>query len=589
MTVRSAGHAGAELSCREKAMDNSFDSQLCEAEPQEAPSYNQQAISFFLQDALEKAGVCPEAELPFQADQASVLNSLGNALIYDGKYDCAMVCYQQALCLNPDFVEAHSNLGNALSTLGRFEEAVTNCQQALRLRPDYARAHNNLGNAYKGLNRLDEAVACFQHALELEPDIAEVRNNLGVALAALNKLDEAVANYREALRLKPEFAAAYYNLGLLFISRSNWDDAVALLRQAVRLQPKNPEAYYHLGWALYEQRKLEKAGSCFRQCLGLKPEYAEAQWALAFNLLLRGHFEEGWSKYEWRWRLGAASLGRFQQPVWDGSSLTGRTILLHAEQGFGDTLQFIRYAAVVKQYGGNVIVECQPRLVPLLRNCPGIDQLLAEGSELPAFDVHAPLLSLPRILGTSLATVPADIPYILPAAELQSKWQHELSGFPGFKIGIAWQGNPRYRRDRQRSFPLIHFARLARIERVRLISLQKPVGTEQLQACADAFRVIDLGSRLDETSGAFMDTAAVMKNLGLVITSDTVIAHLAGALGVPVWLAASFVPDWRWLLKRQDSPWYPTMRLFRQRAPGDWDGVFDRMAEALSKRLSGSP
>jgi tetratricopeptide (TPR) repeat protein len=570
-------------------MDNSSDTQLCEAEPQEAAPYDQQAISIFLREGLEKAGACPEAELQFRADEASALNRLGNALIYDGKYDCAMVCYQEALCLNPDFVEAHSNLGNALSALGRYEEAVTKCQQALRLRSDYARAHNNLGNAYQGLGKLDEAVVCYQRALDLEADIAEVRTNLGTALARLHKVDDAVVNFREALRLRPDYAAASFHLGVLFVGQSKWDDAVPVLRHAVRLQPKHPEAYYYLGWALYEQGKVAKAGSCFQQALRLRPDYADVHWAFAFNLLLRGDFEKGWTEYEWRWRLGAASLARFQRPVWDGSSLVGRTILLHAEQGFGDTLQFIRYAAVAKRYGGTVVVECQKPLLPLLRNCPGIDQLLAEGTELPAFDVHAPLLSLPLLLGTSLATIPADIPYLDPDAELQAKWQRELSGFSGFRIGIVWQGSLGYRRDRQRSFPLLHFARLARIEGVTLVSLQRGPGAEQLNACTDSFRVMDLGSRLDESSGAFMDTAAVMKSLDLVITSDTAIAHLAGALGVPVWLAASFVPDWRWLLQREDSPWYPSMRLFRQSAPGDWDGVFERMAEALSKRLSNRP
>jgi hypothetical protein len=259
---------------------------------------------------------------------------------------------------------------------------------------------------------------------------------------------------------------------------------------------------------------------------------------------------------------------------------------LHAERGLGDTIHFIRYAAVVKRSGaGAVIVEGPKSMLRLLASCPGIDRLVAAGSELPAFDVHAPLLSLPRILNTTLATVPADIPYLGANAKLEDKWRRRLARHRGFKIGIAWQGNPRYPRDRQRSVSLAHFARLARVEGVCLISLQKGAGSEQLRGGDGHFGVIDLSNQLDTLTGAFMDTAAVMKNLDLVIAPDTALAHLAGALGVPVWLALSFVPDWRWLLEREDSPWYPSMRLFRQTKPGDWNGVFERMAQELSERL----
>jgi Glycosyltransferase family 9 (heptosyltransferase) len=230
-------------------------------------------------------------------------------------------------------------------------------------------------------------------------------------------------------------------------------------------------------------------------------------------------------------------------------------------------------------------LACQNALLSLFRNCPGIDRLVAAGFNLPSTDVQAPLMSLPRILKTSLSSVPAEVPYLFPDAKVQAKWRRQLSHYPGFKVGIAWQGSTRYPRDRLRSVPLVHFAPLARVQGVRLLSLQKGLGTEQLGAVADQFPVIDLGSRLDKKSGAFMDTAAVMKNLDLVITSDTAIAHVAGALGVPVWVALSFVPDWRWLLEREDSPWYPSMRLFRQTKPGDWNGVFERMAETLAERL----
>jgi hypothetical protein len=260
--------------------------------------------------------------------------------------------------------------------------------------------------------------------------------------------------------------------------------------------------------------------------------------------------------------------------------------LLHAEQGLGDTIQFIRYASSVKRHGGTVIVECQKPLLELLAGCPGVDQWVGQGDELPAFDVQAPLMSLPGILKTTIETVPATIPYLFPRPALLEQWRQRLIKLDGFKIGITWQGSPKYRGDRLRSIPLRCFASLAAVPGVRLISLQKDTGSEQLAEVRDLFPVTDLAAELDQQSGAFIDTAAVMKNLDLVITSDTAAAHLSGALGVPTWVALCLMPEWRWLLERTDSPWYPTMRLFRQKKFGDWPGVFQEIETALRRRHS---
>jgi tetratricopeptide (TPR) repeat protein len=554
----------------------------------DARAYNQQAIGYLRQGKLRKARACIHEALRLQPDFPNAHVNLGNIFFCQEKYDGALHCYEQALHLNPDFAEASNNRGNALAALGRYEEALAACQRALRLKPDTALFYQSLGNIYKCWGKLDDAVACAQQALTLDPQSHEAHNNLGVALVELNRFQEAAGHYREALRLKPDFPEVYRNLGVLFMTQFQWEDALMPLCRAIQLRPRYPEAYCDLAYALGQLGKHPDAARCFREVVRLKPNYAEAHLGLAFNLLLRGHFKQAWPDYEWRLRINGSSPRSFPQPLWDGSPLGGRTILLHAEGGLGDTIQFIRYAKVVKQSGGTVIVECQELLLPFLASCPGIDRLVAAKSELPAFDVHAPLLSLPLILKTSLATVPADIPYLGPDAGRHTKWQRKLDRYPGFKVGIVWQGNPRFLQDRQRSIPLVHFAPLAQIEGVCLLSLQKGPGSEQLGAVAEQFRVIDLGCRLDKKGGAFMDTAAVMKNLDLVITSDTAIAHLAGALGVPVWVALSFAPDWRWLLRREDSPWYPTMRLFRQTKSGDWDGVFARMAEALPKKVAAS-
>jgi hypothetical protein len=313
----------------------------------------------------------------------------------------------------------------------------------------------------------------------------------------------------------------------------------------------------------------------------LKPDYPEAHANHAHACLQAGDWRRGWVEYEWRRKTKPCSPSRFSQPLWSGESLAGKTILLHAEQGLGDTIQFVRYAPLVKRYDARVIVECQKPLLRLLAGCPGIDRLIGEGEELPAFDVQAPLMSLPAILNTTLENMPADVPYIFAAPELVARWRERLGSIEGFKIGISWQGNPRFPGDRFRSIPLRCFAALARLPGVRLISLQKGAGREQLVEVRDDFPVVDLADELDEEAGPFMDRAAVMKNLDLVVTSDTAIAHLAGALGVPAWVALKFAADWRWLLDRSDSPWYPSMRLFRQQTRGDWSQVFARMADAL--------
>jgi len=511
-------------------------------------------------------------------------NNLGNVLKDQGKLDQALACYRRALELKPDYALAHNNLGLVLSGQGNLDGAVACYRRATELKPDFAEAHNNLGTALMHLGKLDEAVASFRRALELKPDYTEAHNNLGNAFEHQGKLDEAVACFRRALELKPDYAQVHNNLGVALQERGTLDEAVACYRRALELKPDYPEAHNNLGNALKEQGTLDKAVACYRRALELKPDYAEAHTDLAIACLLTGDWRRGWPEYQWRWQTKGFAARRFGQPLWNGESLAGKTILLHAEQGLGDTIQFIRYAPMVKRYGGTVVVECQKPLLALLEGSPGVDHLIGQGDRLPAFDVHAPLLSLPLVLQTSLATIPASIPYLFPKAAIVERWRKTLVEIDGFKIGITWQGNPTFRGDRCRSIPLRWFAPLAQVPGVRLLSLQKGAGAEQLAEVGDLFEVTELGSRLHD----FADTAAVMKNLDLVITSDTGPAHLAGALGVPVWVALSFVPDWRWLLDRGDSPWYPTARLFRQREPGDWHAVFEEIKKALCRRVQSS-
>ena len=297
-----------------------------------------------------------------------------------------------------------------------------------------------------------------------------------------------------------------------------------------------------------------------------------------------GRLDRGWPGYEWRWRERGTEPPRFNAPPWDGSPPEGRTILLYAEQGLGDTIHFVRYAPIVQRLGGRVAVVCQRILVPLLSRCRGIDRLVPEGDPYPGLDAHAALMSLPMILKTTLADIPADVPYLEAEPERVGRWRHELEGFSEFKIGIVWQGNPQFGMDQLRSIPLPAFAPIAGVPGVRLFALQKGPGSEQLRDMGDRLGAIDLTARMDPSAGTFVEEAAALMSLDLLVTSDTAMAHLAGALGRPVWVALPFSADWRWMLDREDSPWYPTMRLFRQPAWGDWNSVFERIAAELPAR-----
>jgi tetratricopeptide (TPR) repeat protein len=553
-----------------------------------AAAHNNLGAALKEQGRLDEAVASFQQALRLRPDDAGGHNHLGVVLQEQGRLEEAAACFEHAVRLQPGCPEAHNNLGAARLEQRRLDEALASFRQALRLRPDHAGAYSNLGQALREQGRLDEAVAAHQQALHLRPDYAGAHNNLGIARLEQGRLDEAAASFQQALRLRPDYADAHSNLGAVLKEQGRLDEALAAHRQALRLRPDHAAAHNNLGAALKEQARLDEAVVSFQQALRSKPNYAEAHLNLAMTWLLLGDFEQGWPEYEWRWktREGAPLPRPFQQPPWDGTPLAGRTILLHAEQGLGDTLQFSRFAPLVKERGGTVLVTCPPSLVRILGTCPGIDRLIPQDSPLPPFDVHAPLMSLPSILRTTLATVPVRVPYLFAAAERVDHWRRELGDPRAFKVGIAWQGKPTHRRDRQRSVPLAQFAPLARLAGVRLFSLQKGPGREQLPALAGPWGLTDLGGR---TSDDWMETAAVVCSLDLVITVDTALAHLAGALGVPVWVALSFVPDWRWLVGRADSPWYPTMRLFRQTAPGNWDTVFADMARALVPRLAMTP
>jgi tetratricopeptide (TPR) repeat protein len=532
---------------------------------------------------LDQAAARFRQAIALSPDVADTHNNLGDVLLSQGKLDEAAARFQQAIALRPDFADAHNNLGNVLWKQRKAAEATARFRHALALRPNYPEAHNNLGIILAQQNQLEEAAARFEQAIALRPDYAEALNNLGSVLWKQNKLDQATACFERALALRPDYAEAHNNLGDTLNIQGRFAEAVPRFERAISLRPGYAEAYNNLGNVLLNQGKFDEAAPRYQQALALKPDFVDAHLGLATCNLAKGDYARGWPGYEWRLRVHSPELPA-GVPRWNGEPLEGRSVLLVAEQGLGDTIHFVRYGRLLAQLGARVVLACPAALGRLLSSYPDVDELFIQGSgkDLPRCDFYLPLLSAPLALGTTAATIPRDVPYLSADAELTQQWRRELAAIAGFKIGIAWQGERGYLWDRWRSIPLAHFAPLARLPGVRLVSLQKGFGTEQM-ATVD-FPVLDLSGRLDEAAGPFMDTAAVMRSVDLVVTSDTAIAHLAGALGVPVWVALHFSAEWRWLRERDDSPWYPTMRLFRQSRFGEWPDVFERIAAAVREK-----
>jgi tetratricopeptide (TPR) repeat protein len=496
--------------------------------------------------------------------------------------------YRHILQADPGNAEALHYLGVLAHQAGRHDLAVELIRRSLQLKPGNGPACNNLGLALQAQGRKEEALASFRQALEFWPTMAAAYCNLAGVLLGLGRVDEAVTGYRQALLLDPDSAQLHNSLSLALESQGQIQDAEAHARQAVRLNPHYADAHDQLGSVLRVQERLDEAAACYEEALRLDPDSAGAHFNLAVLQLMRGDFARGWPGFEWRLRSPAWALPPLPGPYWDGSLLGGKTILLFADQGAGDVLQFIRYAPLVKERGGHIVVACDAALMPLLQCGSGIDQCVNRSGPLPAFDVHAALLSLPAILGTTLATIPAQVPYLKADPTLVARWKERLAHPSAFNVGICWQGNPDHRNDRRRSVPLSAFAPLAGVPGVRLVNLQYGPGRDQLAEMKEQFQVTNWLEQTDPGDSPWVESAALVKALDLIVTVDTAVAHLAGALGMPVWVALPSVVCWRWLLEREDSPWYPTMRLFRQQQPGDWSGVFERIAEALSGMASGS-
>jgi tetratricopeptide (TPR) repeat protein len=514
-----------------------------------------------------------------EAPEAMRLLGLGRDLQAKGRLEEAIAAYRRAAALAPAAPEAHNNLGNALLEAGRPEEAAPCYRQALALRPDFAPALINLGNALGELEQLDEALAICRRAVQAAPLVPDAHNNLGAVLRDRQDFAAAAACFRAAIALAPADPAAYINLADALTEQGQLEDAEAACRHALRLAPDLAEAHTNLGVALRRQGRLADATASYRRALELSPGLGQDHFNLAVALLAQGDMASGWAEYEWRWRTRQmrADWRQFNQPQWRGEPAEGKILLLHAEQGFGDTLQFCRYARLAAARGLRVVLEVQPPLRRLMQSLAGVEHICSRGEPLPDFDLHAPLLSLPGALGTTVETIPAEVPYLHAAPEAAAAWRARLGalGEDPF-VGLVWAGNARLHSpaqaavDRRRSIPPALLAPLAAVPGINFISLQK-------DGPAPGFPLFDPMQEMQD----FADTAALVANLDLVISVDTAVAHLAGALGKPVWLLNRLDACWRWLAGRRDSPWYPAMRLYNQPRPGDWPAVIAEAAADL--------
>jgi tetratricopeptide (TPR) repeat protein len=603
---------------------------------QEALASAGQAVRLAMQDAAAHADLgvalkavgrefdalaCFERAIALDPNLAAAHHNRALLLARRGEHEGALQSFDRAVALQPHHAALHSNRGNTLKELGRVQEAVQSYSLALAIEPgnpqtlhNRAVAHYLLGQyaealrdydtlaalgkesapdlvgrgaALVALGRYSEALAPLERATEHLPSEAEAHIQRGVALQNLERYAEAVESFDRALAIRPDVPAVLNNRAVALTHLGRMSEALSSLIRSLGLNGTNPDTHVNMGIVLKALGRHREAGHRFSSALAFRPEDPSARFGLAFLHLTLGEFDLGWPLYEARFYV--PDLGNpprnFNFPRWSGTEpLAGKTLLVHAEQGLGDVIQFCRYLPLLAERHASVVFEVMPSLKALLSTLPGQFRVIGRGEPLPPADYHSPLLSLPLAFNTRLATIPARVPYLAPEPERVARWMERLRNLSGLRVGIAWQGNPLLEKHiwaRGRSIPLSVFEPLTRSLGISLVSLQKGPGVDQLREASFADRIVDLSDDLDRGGDAFVDTAAVIAGLDLVVSSDTSIAHLAGALGRPVWTALALSPEWRWLLERRDNPWYPTMRLFRQSRSGDWSDVVSEIASAL--------
>jgi len=540
-------------------------------------------VHYQLKDYSLACGLLSQA-VAIDPHHAAAWSNYGMVLRAMGRYAQALAAHDNALAQQTHFPQAWANRANVLRDMGRSQDAIAAYQHAIAQQPDFAQALHGLGLVYGDLAQWPQSLEAYDRAIQCNPRLAVAYLDRGNTLREMDRLDEALASYAIATDLKPDYAQAWSNRGVVLKYMARLDEARACYERALGINPQFVDAMVNYSTLLKDLLLLDASAAMAQRALALAPDNSGAHLNLSICDLLRGDFANGFARYEWRWKTEQLrnAARAFAQPLWLGAqSLQGKTILLHAEQGLGDTLQFCRYVTLLKQQGAQVVLEVQAPLMQLLGGLEGVDVLVQQGGALPPFDFHCPLLSLPLAMKTTLDRVPAPTRYLVAPAEAIAHWTPRLGQKSRPRVGLAWSGRAEHKNDHNRS---LSFAQLEPLLQgnFEFHCLQTEVRAADAPALNQRADIRQWSAQLD----SFADTGALIAQLDLVIAVDTSVAHLAAALGKPVWLLLPFSPDWRWLVDRDDTPWYPTMQLFRQRATGDWPSVLQRVDAALKAFLS---
>ena len=588
--------------------------QVLENDPKNADAWHLSGALAHILGNLVEARRKLEHALDLEKDFPEALNTLGNILKDQNEFTAALKAYDRAVEIGSDVGGVFANRGDVLRCIGNLDAAEADCRKAIELDAELAAGHGNLAavlmdrkdwegahlelkkairlepqepvfsiNLSRTLIELDkanDALNIAEIAISLCPDSADALNALGNAHYALLDYTLAESFYRKALLLNPEHADVHNNLGNTLAKKNRLDEAEKCFKLGLKLDPKRPEFLTNLGGVLQAQGKIDEAINKFDEALVIDPDYADGYWNRSLARLLTGNLVEGFADYEWRFKLPEFLSVKTDIPLWKGQSLAGKTILIKSEQGYGDTIQFSRYASMLSERGAKVLLETHKPLARLFEVMDGLDEVIVRGAKPIHADFQVPVMSLPHRFGTTLDTIPAEVPYL----QVSSDPVFDFSSKSQTVIGIAWAGNPKHKNSwaANRSLEITSLNPLFDIPDISWVSLQVDQRHNEVANIHKNKNLYDMRDQIED----FADTATVIAGLDLVITVDTAVAHLAGALGKPVWILLSFAADWRWLLDRDDCPWYPTMKLFRQKAPGDWKSVISSVREALySKKV----
>jgi tetratricopeptide (TPR) repeat protein len=556
---------------------------LLASQPARADAWHVRGMALFQMGKAPTALHSLDQALHYSPRDAAMHSNRGLVLRALQGAEAALAAYNQALLLKPDFAQALSNRGNALRDLHRPAQALQDYQEALRWSPNYVHAMHGSGLALGDLGQWEQARMWLERAAATQPDFVTAYLDWGNALRELDRFDEALACYDRALALRATYAEAWSNRGVVLKQLGRLQEAHASYTQALQLKPDFADALVNCATLLKDMGHIDAALAMNQQALALDAQSAGAHLNAAICHLLQGNFAEGFEHYEWRWQTPQMQDGQrgFAQPLWLGQAdIRGQTILLHAEQGLGDTLQFCRYAPLVAALGAHVVMEVQPALLRIVQGLPGVQQWVARGAVLPAFDWHCPLLSLPKAMGTQLHSIPAAPAYLQADAEMVQAWNHRLGPRSVARVGLVWSGRPEHKNDGNRSIPFSHMQAML-LPGMEVHCLQKEIRPSDVVALQSQPQVRVWADQLHD----FSDTAALVQCMDWVISADTSVAHMAAALGKPVWMLVPFNPDWRWMVGRSDSQWYPSMRLFRQTRWGDWSETVEMVRQALQEEL----